>query len=490
MDDVSELLTFMLLFALESGITATVDISIFKGDISSKRGIAVGLFSQFFILPFFGFCSAKAFHLDPVYGISLLAVTCAPGGTYSNSWCALFNADVPASVLMTACSTLVSLVFIPINMTLYIRGLYNTSVSLNWLGVIASIAITLSGMVFGLAVTHFLPAWRTSLVFCGCVAGVVLGVLGVVEAVSSDPFQDKGLSFFIAVPMPAVLGLVGAGTLAALCRLSGPTNVAVSVETCYQNVGVALVLALSCFPDKEQGKAACVPMYYCCVEMLLLPIFLTLAWKCGLTYAPTNVSLYEMLAGNFQPAEFDAFQLVHPAGKTSAPARPNTEPVGVALGKTGSHGNCEKIDGLAGNADAEMRDHIRESHRGGDYRLFRWIPLSGWPLTPAARNKKQESNEGAICEDAITANSLDTGSGKDGDNGAENRVSVPALTKGCLPENSRENSCVDKATSGYGRAARPVDADVDDSVSAGERGENRCTHLNAALSKCFFLKFM
>lgn len=493
MDDVSELLCLVLLFALESGITATVDTSILKGDIRSKKGIAVGLFSQFFILPFLGFCSAMAFHLDPVYGISLLAVTCAPGGTYSNSWCALFNADVPASVVMTACSTLASLVFIPINMTLYIRVLYHTSISLNWLGVIASLAISLSGMVFGLAITHFFPAWRTPLVLGGCIAGVVLGVLGVVEALSNDPFQDRGLGFWFAVPMPAVLGLVGSGTLGALCRLSGPTNVAVSVETCYQNVGVALVLALSCFPDEEQGKAACVPMYYCCVKLILLPVFLTLTWKCGLTYAPTNVSFHKMLAGSFQPADCDVFKLVHPAGDANASARPTADPAGMALGKTGSQGSCEKSDGFSGNANADMDDRMKGSHRGGDHRLSLWIPIDWWLLTPAAQNKNQESKESASCEDAVAANAHDNSSGKGGDHQVGNRWSLSTLIRGCLPKNPMEHgnsACVDEAAKVCGRVTSPIDADVSDSGNASERGENRCTRLNAALSKWFFSKLM
>eukprot|EP00957_Ditylum_brightwellii_P066894 5076933-Ditylum_brightwellii.AAC.1 len=52
-------------------------------------------------------------------GVTLLIVTASPGGSYSNWWCSLFNADLALSVAMTALSTLLSAIFLPANLLLY-----------------------------------------------------------------------------------------------------------------------------------------------------------------------------------------------------------------------------------------------------------------------------------------------------------------------------------------------------------------------------------
>merc|ERR1712083_2209 len=89
------------------------------------------------------------------------------------------------------------------------------------------------------------------------------------------------------------------------CRLDAPQRIAVTVETCYQNTGIALALALATFPTKDQSAAAEVPLYYGVVEIIVLPVFLLTAWKLGLTYAPPSDLLCKVIAGNYQPKAID-----------------------------------------------------------------------------------------------------------------------------------------------------------------------------------------
>lgn len=295
------LLSVVFLFLLISGISASVDTDIFKSRFKSMRGIMIGLFCQFFLLPFMGFASAKAFDLDPVYGITLLAVTCSPGGAFSNWWCSLFNADLALSVAMTTVSTLASVVMMPLNLYLYIRGTYGESVSLNWIKLIISISIALIAIIFGIVCSAKAPEWRNVFNVGGNLAGVGLIALGVFTSSRDDPLWDKEAVFYIAVALPCFAGLAAAFLLATLSGLKGPERISVTVETCYQNTGIALTLALATFPEDQQSKAAGVPLYYGVVEIILLPIFLAISWKLGLTYAPRKHSLVRVLAFSYQP---------------------------------------------------------------------------------------------------------------------------------------------------------------------------------------------
>ena len=49
---------------------------------------------------------------------------------------------------------------------------------------------------------------------------------------------------------------------AKLVRLPSPEAVAVAIECCYQNTGLALTIALSAVPKEDVGKASAVPLVY------------------------------------------------------------------------------------------------------------------------------------------------------------------------------------------------------------------------------------
>jgi hypothetical protein len=67
-------------------------------------------------------------------GITLLILCSSPGGSYSNWWCSLFNADLALSVAMTTCSTFAAMLMLPINTLLYVKLAYgsDSSVELDW----------------------------------------------------------------------------------------------------------------------------------------------------------------------------------------------------------------------------------------------------------------------------------------------------------------------------------------------------------------------
>ena len=97
---------FVPLFLLVFGLSASVDVR--QAWVERKRfgrGVVCGLLCQFVLLPFLGFCVVKIFDLGEVYGVTLLVVTSSPGGSYSNWWCSLLNADLALSVAMTTVST-------------------------------------------------------------------------------------------------------------------------------------------------------------------------------------------------------------------------------------------------------------------------------------------------------------------------------------------------------------------------------------------------
>lgn len=295
------ILTVAFLFLLICGFSATVDVSVFKKRLESKCGLIVGMVCQFLVLPFFGFCSARLFRLDPVFGVTLLFTTCSPGGAFSNWWCSLFNADLALSIAMTSCSTVASVIFMPLNLLLYVQFSYGESVALDWWALIGSLIVALAAVFCGLTLSGYFPHRRDQFNTLGNIAGVGLLATGAFTSSRDDPIWDKDLVFYIAVALPCVAGLAFSFLLASLTGLDGPQRVAVSVESCYQNTGIATTLALATFDEDVASAAVGVPLYYGLVEIVLLPLFLLCAWKAGLTHAPAGLKLCTVLLESFQP---------------------------------------------------------------------------------------------------------------------------------------------------------------------------------------------
>jgi hypothetical protein len=95
-----------------------------------------------------------------------LVVTSSPGGSYSNWWCSLFNADLALSVTMTAISTILSILALPANLLLYANFSYHADVTseLDWVSVFVALAIVISAIAVGLYCSYACHSHRFNII--------------------------------------------------------------------------------------------------------------------------------------------------------------------------------------------------------------------------------------------------------------------------------------------------------------------------------------
>jgi len=342
-----------LLFVLVGGISASVDTTLFKNRFKATKGILVGLFCQFVLLPFLGFCTVRGFDLSDVLGITLIATTCSPGGAYSNWWCSLFNADLALSVAMTTCSTIMSVIFMPLNLFLYVRAAYGASLTLEWWKLLVSLGTALAAICAGLALSYMLPFWRNRFNMVGNLAGLALIIFGALTSSRDDPIWDKEPGFYAAVSLPCVTGLLSAFALSWCCGLEAPQRVAVTVETSYQNTGIAITMAMSSFPPDQQSTAAGVPIFYGLVGVLVLPVFLLISWRLGMTYAPVSDGIFRVILQSYQPQSPTGASTGRPPVNSQEILTVSPTPVGKPAGPC--VGPCDAPHGSAG-AEFELSD--------------------------------------------------------------------------------------------------------------------------------------
>jgi len=326
MSRLQEIGAHILLFFLVFGMSATVDIPRMKKQMRNRSALLIGIALQFVILPFVGFVIVKLLNLPAPLGITLLVITSSPGGSYSNWWCSLFNAELALSVTMTALSTALSVFMLPLNLTLYVNSIYDGDVvaNLNWFSLILSLIVVMTGIVSGVLCS----AWQNSTRFnlranqMGNVAGVSLVVYSALVSSSSEDASlwNQDPSFYIGVSLPAVFGVIIASQLALKADLEKPERVAVAVEACYQNTGIATSVAISMFEGADQATAIGVPLFYGICEMVILAIYCIACWKMGWTKAPADENICTVIFTSYEVenARLDspnAIEVVHGQGE-------------------------------------------------------------------------------------------------------------------------------------------------------------------------------
>lgn len=241
------------------------------------------------------------FDVKSTWGIVLLVVTTSPGGSYSNWWCSLLNADLALSVVMTTFSTIISLFMLPLNLFLYVRLTYGQAVPIAWSVLIVNLTVSTTAIFTGLLISLKFPDYRVVANKIGNVCGIALILFSLVISTGSE-VPAKPWTFYCFVATPCVLGLAIASAMSSIpqLRLKPPERVAVAVECCYQNTGIAISVALSMFTEEEGKDAVGIPVFYGGCELLFICVYMLMAWKAGWTYAPPDFPLYRVLAGTFQ----------------------------------------------------------------------------------------------------------------------------------------------------------------------------------------------
>lgn len=309
-----EICSYLLLFLLVFGMSATVNLESLQKQIRNKEALLTGILLQFGVLPFLGFAVVKALDLSSPMGITLLVLTSSPGGSYSNWWCSMFNADLALSVTMTAISTILSVAMLPLNLFVYSTFTYSGDVvrSLDWISLFTSLFVVIGAIFSGLICSTKIHNKKFNLMAnkLGNVAGLGVLLFSIFVSTTGDTDTNSTLwvqpwEFYFGVALPCVVGLCIANFLTSFFKLEKPERVTVSVECCYQNVGIAASVALTMFEGDDLNQAIGVPLYYGGIEGLVLGLYCVVAWKLGWTKAPKDESICIVVGKSYEIIEVD-----------------------------------------------------------------------------------------------------------------------------------------------------------------------------------------
>ena len=238
-----------LLMIIMFGMGTSMSIKDFAAVVKMPKGVFVGLFCQFSIMPIVGFSLATLSGLPPEIAAGIILVGCSPSGLASNVMAYISGANLALSLTLTSVSTLLA----PLIMPFYMEFFAGELVPIDTTAMFWSICkIVILPIIAGLIFNHFfhgkLPLLDKTMPKISMLAIAVIIV--VITAAGRDSLLDIGFLLVILVLIHNLLGY-GLGyfgaRLFAMDELSSRT---IAFEVGMQNSGLASGIAL------EMGRIA------------------------------------------------------------------------------------------------------------------------------------------------------------------------------------------------------------------------------------------
>jgi BASS family bile acid:Na+ symporter len=105
-----------LIMIIMFGMGTSMSLDDFAGVVKTPRGVIIGVFSHFLIMPLLGYTLAKLSHFPPEIAAGMILIGCSPNGLASNVISYLAKANLALSITITAVSTLLAPLMTPLLM--------------------------------------------------------------------------------------------------------------------------------------------------------------------------------------------------------------------------------------------------------------------------------------------------------------------------------------------------------------------------------------
>jgi BASS family bile acid:Na+ symporter len=237
------------------GVALELKLEDFKRIFKAPKAPAIGLATQFVLLPAFTFLLTLILQPPPSIALGMILVAACPGGNLSNIITYLARGNCAVSVSMTAVSTAAAIIMTPLNLTIWGSLNPHTAqllrrVSLSPFDVFVNIFIILGiPLIVGLSVSHYFPSLAQKVKKPFKIFSLIffLGIVAAALIVNWQNFINYiGLVFF-GVLIHNALALNLGYWSARLLRLNEQDTRAVSIEVGIQNSGLGLVLVFTFF---------------------------------------------------------------------------------------------------------------------------------------------------------------------------------------------------------------------------------------------------
>jgi BASS family bile acid:Na+ symporter len=238
----------LALFIIMLGMGLGLELDDFRRILVEPKAVILGLVAQLVMLPLVGFTLAELFPLSPELAVGVIILAACPGGPTSNLITYLAKGDVALSISLTAISSLITVLTIPLVVNLAMQTFLGegTTLQLPVLTTVLQIAvITLIPVSLGMVLHGRTPGIASriekwvkwlSLFFLGV---IIAGLLIRERANVGNFFVQVGEVTLALMVLTMALGY----GVAVLAKLDHSRATAITVEVGIQNGTLAIAIA-------------------------------------------------------------------------------------------------------------------------------------------------------------------------------------------------------------------------------------------------------
>lgn len=238
----------LALFIIMLGMGLGLTLNDFKRIAVAPKSVIVGLLAQLVMLPFVGFVLASIFPLAPELAVGVMVLAACPGGPTSNMVTYLAQGDVALSITLTAISSLITVLTIPLVVNLSMQHFIgeNVLLQLPFIPTVIQIAVvTLIPVALGMVLHRYTPTFAAnvekgvkwlSLFF---LALIIFGLLLKERANLPTFLLQVG---WVTLTLNIVTMALGYG-FATLVKINSKSTVAITCEVGIQNGTLAIAVA-------------------------------------------------------------------------------------------------------------------------------------------------------------------------------------------------------------------------------------------------------
>ncbi len=237
------------------GVALELSLLDFKKVLKKPKGFAVGLISQFLLLPAITFLLVLLIEPASSVALGMILIACCSGGNISNMLTVIAGGNAALSVSLTAFATLAAVVATPANFALWGNLYLSTgadlpSVSISFLDMLKTILFMVGlPLVLGMLFREKFPKTNEKIRRPIRMLSIIIFGAFVIGAFSANfqIFLDYIHFIILIVLLHNALAYGGGYGLGKIFGLSLADKKTITVETGIQNAGIALILIFNFF---------------------------------------------------------------------------------------------------------------------------------------------------------------------------------------------------------------------------------------------------
>ena len=263
-----------ILTVLMFDLGLTLKLKDFYMVVTRPKAFFVALTGQIVLLPLIALGLGWAFQLTPVFFIGLMLIACSPGGSSSNIFSKLAGGDVALSVTLTAMSSLLTLITLPILMG-WVTAASGAEVGITLpVGNILkqNLLLMLLPVVIGLIINHYWSKAAAAIdkVLSKAAFPALMLLVTIFFAQHYRTIFAHIGRLGLCVTALILLAIGCASALSRLFKITDRERRTVNIEVGMQNAAQAIALATSPFVFANQEMAIPAILYSLMMNVVLL----------------------------------------------------------------------------------------------------------------------------------------------------------------------------------------------------------------------------